>query len=245
MTRRSELLMGVLVLIAPVVAYTKPIAFAQGTTVMLEYGAGTMWEAQIFYAPQYNYSVGGGHVEFDSDISSDTERVTYARLNYLLHRWNLESAQANIFVWGGAGAATGNSFSGTEFAVNAGAQADYETRRVYASLKTDLQRANAFSIEWIPSNLASHPISTTTTRSPRGSSCRRATTRGESLTASRSPHSCASLKGVLGSKPESLTAASCKPWQCSTSERSSNEPLSNPTGCPLVTDIGRGSRNHD
>jgi len=138
--------MGVLVLIAPVVAYTKPIAFAQGTTVMLEYGAGTMWEAQIFYAPQYNYSVGGGHVEFDSDISSDTERVTYARLNYLLHRWNLESAQANIFVWGGAGAATGNSFSGTEFAVNAGAQADYETRRVYASLKTDLQRANAFSI---------------------------------------------------------------------------------------------------
>ena len=146
MTRRSELLMGVLVLIAPAVAYTKPIAFAQGTTVMLEYGAGTMWEAQIFYAPQYNYSVGGGHVEFDSDISSDTERVTYARLNYLLHRWNLESAQANIFVWGGAGAATGNSFSGTEFAVNAGAQADYETRRVYASLKTDLQRANAFSI---------------------------------------------------------------------------------------------------
>ena len=138
--------MGVLVLIAPVVAYTKPIAFAQGTTVMLEYGAGTMQEAQIFYAPQFNYSVGGGHVEFDSDISSDTERVTYARLNYLLHRWNLESAQANIFVWGGAGAATGNSFSGTEFAVNAGAQADYETRRVYASLKTDLQRANAFSI---------------------------------------------------------------------------------------------------
>ena len=138
--------MGVLVLIAPAVAYTKPIAFAQGTTVMLEYGAGTMWEAQIFYAPQYNYSVGGGHVEFDSDISSDTERVTYARLNYLLHRWNLESAQANIFVWGGAGGATGNTFSATEFAVNAGAQADYETRRVYASLKTDLQRANAFSI---------------------------------------------------------------------------------------------------
>jgi hypothetical protein len=57
-----------------------------------------MWEAQIFHAPQYNYSVGGGHVEFDSDITSETERVTYARLNYLVHRWNLESAQANVFV---------------------------------------------------------------------------------------------------------------------------------------------------
>jgi hypothetical protein len=145
-TRRSPIPVGALVLIAPVLAYTKPIAFAEGTTVMLEYGAGTMEEAQIFYAPQYNYSFGGGHVEFDSDITPETVRVTYARLNYLAHRWNLESAQANVFVWGGAGAATGNTFNGTEFTVNAGGQADYETRRVYASLKIDLQKASAFSI---------------------------------------------------------------------------------------------------
>jgi hypothetical protein len=145
--RRSEtLVVGALVFLAPALAFTKPIAFADGTTVMLEYGAGTMTEAQIFYAPQYNYSVGGGHVEFDSAISTETVRVTYARLNYLLHRWNLESAQANVFVWGGAGGSTGNTFSGTQFTVNAGAQADYETRRIYASLKTDLQKASAFSI---------------------------------------------------------------------------------------------------
>jgi hypothetical protein len=145
-TRRSNIVVGALALIAPALACTKPIAFAEGTTVMLEYGAGTMQEAQIFYAPQYNYSVGGGHVEFDSDNSTETVRVTYARLNYLLHRWNLESAQANIFVWGGAGGATGNTLSGTQFALNAGGQADYETRRLYASLKTDLQKASAFSI---------------------------------------------------------------------------------------------------
>ena len=146
MIRSSEIFVGALALIGSACALSKPIAFANGTTVMVEYGAGTMQEAQIFYAPQYNYSVGGGHVEFDSDVTSETERITYARLNYLLHRWNLESAQANVFVWGGAGGATGNTFSGTEFTVNAGAQADYETRRVYASLKTDLQKANAFSI---------------------------------------------------------------------------------------------------
>ena len=147
MTRRTEsLVVGAIAFMTPMLALTKPIAFANGTTVMLEYGAGTMTEAQIFYAPQYNHSVGGGHVEFDSAISSKTVRVTYARLNYLLHRWNLESAQANVFVWGGAGGATGNTFSGTQFAFNAGAQADYETRRVYASLKTDLQKASAFSI---------------------------------------------------------------------------------------------------
>src|SRR5215469_16631415 len=144
--RPKSLIVGAMTFMVPMLALAKPIAFADGTTVMLEYGAGTMTEAQIFYAPQYNYSVGGGHVEFDSTISSETVRVTYARLNYLLHRWNLESAQANVFVWGGAGGATGNTFGGTQFAVNAGAQADYETRRVYASLKTDLQKANAFSI---------------------------------------------------------------------------------------------------
>ena len=146
MTRWPEILAGAVVLAAPVCAPTKPIAFANGTTVMVEYGAGTMQEVQIFYAPQYNYSVGGGHVEFDSDITPETVRVTYARLNYLLHRWNLESAQGNVFVWGGAGAATGNTLSGTAVAGNAGAQADYETRRIYASIKTDLQKANAFSI---------------------------------------------------------------------------------------------------
>ena len=146
MARLPEFLMWALVSTAPALAIGKPIAFANGTTVMIEYGAGTMQEAQIFYAPQYNYSVGGGHDEFDSDITTETVRITYARLNYLLHRWNLESAQANVYVWGGAGAATGNTFTGTEFAFNAGGQADYETRRIYASLKTDLQKANAFSI---------------------------------------------------------------------------------------------------
>jgi hypothetical protein len=145
MIRWSPGLAGALALATPLCALAKPIAFADGTTVMAEYGAGTMKEIQIFYAPAYDYSVGGGHVELDSDETPKTRSITYARLNYLLHRWNLESAQANIFVWGGAGSATGNTFRGTEFAENAGAQADFETRRVYASLKTDWQGASDFS----------------------------------------------------------------------------------------------------
>jgi hypothetical protein len=119
---------------APAIA--KPIAFADGTTVMAEYGAGTMQEIQIFYAPRFDYSLGGGHVDFASDEDGKTEHITYARLNWLAHRWNLDSAQANIFIWGGVG----SSFTG-----NAGAQADYETRRIYASFKTDLQRSSEFS----------------------------------------------------------------------------------------------------
>lgn len=123
----------------------KPIAFAEGTTVMAEYGAGTMQELQVFYAPRFDYSVGAGHVDFTSDVDGHREHISYARLNWLAHRWNLEDAQANIFLWGGAGEATGNRFDGSRFVGNTGFQADYETRRIYGSLKADLVRSSQFS----------------------------------------------------------------------------------------------------
>lgn len=126
-------------------AIAKPIAFADGTTVMAEHGAGTMQELQIFYAPRFDYSVGVGHADFTSDEDGHREHINYARLNWLAHRWNLDDAQANVFVWGGAGSATGNRFEGTRLSGNAGVQADYETRRIYASMKSDFQRSAEFS----------------------------------------------------------------------------------------------------
>ena len=123
----------------------KPIAFAHGTTVMAEYGAGTMNEAQVFYAPKYFYSLGAGYLELESDIDGRRREITYARANYLVKRWNMENAQANVFVWGGAGQAYVSEINDHTFAWNAGGQIDYETRRIYSSLKTDLHRSDAFS----------------------------------------------------------------------------------------------------
>jgi hypothetical protein len=141
-----RLYLGLCVAVTAVTPATaKPIAFADGTTVMAEYGAGTMQELQVFYAPRFDYSVGGGHVDFTSDEDGRREHINYARLNWLTHRWNLDDAQANVFVWGGAGSATGNWFEGTRLTGNAGLQLDYETRRIYASLKSDLQRNSEFS----------------------------------------------------------------------------------------------------
>jgi hypothetical protein len=54
-----------------------PIAFANGTTVTAEYGSGTMQEIQLFYAPRFNYSVGGGHVDFTSDENRQTQRLLH------------------------------------------------------------------------------------------------------------------------------------------------------------------------
>jgi hypothetical protein len=133
-----------LVLAAPV-AMAKPIAFARGTTLMAEYGAGTMNEFQVFYAPRYWWSVGGGWTELMSGNGTKQRRITYVRTNLLVKRWNLPSAQANVFVWGGAGQATGNDFAGTELSRNVGFQVDYETRRVYSSFKSDLQESDHFS----------------------------------------------------------------------------------------------------
>jgi hypothetical protein len=126
----------------PLASCAKPIAFARGTTVMAEYGAGTMEELQVFYAPKFSYSVGGGYLALESDIDGRSTDITYARLNYLAKRWNRENSQANVFVWGGVGSASTDEVSGNEFAWNAGLQLDYETRRVYASLKSDLHESS-------------------------------------------------------------------------------------------------------
>jgi hypothetical protein len=126
-------------------AHAKPIAFARGSTFMAERGAGTMNEAQAFYAPRYWWSAGGGFLALSSEDGRLERRITYARANLLVHRWNLPGAQANVFAWGGAGRATGNDFDGSTLARNAGFQLDYETRRVYASLRSDLQTSAHFT----------------------------------------------------------------------------------------------------
>jgi hypothetical protein len=136
-----------LVLCAGVIpaAMAKPIAFANGTTIMVEYGAGTMIEAQAFYAPYYWLSLGVGDLHLDSDALDRTRDIQYLRANYLVHRWNLDDAQANVFVWGGLGTGTGSDFHGSVFDREVGFQADYETRRIYASWVSDLHESSAYS----------------------------------------------------------------------------------------------------
>lgn len=125
--------------------HAKPIAFADGTSVMAEYGAGTMTEVQAFYAPSFRYSIGGGHLSLNSAENANTRDITYARLNYLPKRWNMEAAQGNLFVWGSLGRAHIGETGANELAWNVGGQLDYETRKLYASLRSDLHESSAYS----------------------------------------------------------------------------------------------------
>lgn len=146
-------------------AHARPIVLADGFTAMGEYGAGTMTEVQGFYAPSFRYSMGFGHLALNSHVNQSagagsghshggpvaanqstlTHDITYVRLNYLPKRWNFESAQANVIVWGGAGQLNMFKDDDNQFTWNVGGQIDYETRRVYASIRTDLYEASTFN----------------------------------------------------------------------------------------------------
>lgn len=129
----------------PALVHAKPIAFARGTTVMAEYGAGSMNEIQAFYAPRHWWSLGASWLQLRSEDGRLQRHITLGRANLLAQRWNLPAAQANVFVWAGLGRASGNDFDGSTLARNGGFQLDYETRRVYAALRSDLQESRHYS----------------------------------------------------------------------------------------------------
>jgi len=160
---RCLLAVATLLLLQPAVA--RPILYAHSVTLLADYRADAMKEAQISYAPTAFLSFGLGHLELDGAGPGHEHEVNYLRLNALAKRWNFESAQANIFVWAGAGrskltiapdapdagehnhgpVAEGQSLVLKETAGNVGGQIDYETRRIYASFATDSQFASSFT----------------------------------------------------------------------------------------------------
>lgn len=144
--------LGLLCLLPAATVNAKPIAFSDGTTVMHERNT-NMLETQVFYAPKYWWSVGPGFIQLTSDDKKIQREITYLQASYLVKRWNMEDAQANIFAWGGLGIAkstvkTGvghGDFQGNTAVTRWGAQGDYETRRVYASFKTDGYSSSKFT----------------------------------------------------------------------------------------------------
>lgn len=134
--------------IASLAVQAKPIAFANGTTVMHERNT-NMLESQAFYAPEYWWSLGPGFVTLTSDDKQKKREIGYVQLNYLVQRWNLSSAQGNVFAFGGVGNArttqSGGSFGNSETVWRYGGQGDFETRSLYTSFKLDGYRGASFS----------------------------------------------------------------------------------------------------
>lgn len=81
----------------------------------------------FFYTPSPRYSWGLSH-EY---LRESKANMTAVQGNYLIKRWNLPEAQANLYFKGGAGVAYGSGDQ--EPAVYGGVAADWENRRLYTS----------------------------------------------------------------------------------------------------------------
>lgn len=121
-------------------ACAAPMGFKDSSMAMGDFSP-TWKEAWINHALSARDALGAGALSMRSD--DDSKRRTLTELNYtrLLKRWNLASAQANVWLFVGAGAIRGNDFQGARAALAPGLQVDYETTRVYAAATARLYRA--------------------------------------------------------------------------------------------------------
>jgi hypothetical protein len=105
-------------------------------------------EAWVNHALTSKDAVGVGALAMRSDDERQTR--TLVELNYtrLLKRWNLADAQANVWLFVGAGGMQGNDFAGTKAALAPGLQVDYETTRVYLAATGRLYRADALNHDY-------------------------------------------------------------------------------------------------
>ena len=132
------------VVIGPGAAVAAPMGFKGSVMAMGD--AGPNWrESWANYAFTARDAVGAGGLFMRSD--DETRTRTLAEVNYtrLLQRWNLEDAQANVWLFAGIGAIRGNDFAGSRFAYAPGVQVDYETTRVYLAATARLYRATGLN----------------------------------------------------------------------------------------------------
>jgi hypothetical protein len=140
--------------LAPAPGIAKPIAYQDGTTLVLDYMPHEQ-EAQVFYAPDYQMSLGAGFLRIERPTvdgghnhGNGTDEyldIGYLRFNALARRWNFADAQANVYFWGGIGTADSGEREGPDTVPNGGFQVDAESRRFYGSLKSDWHSTFSFT----------------------------------------------------------------------------------------------------
>lgn len=129
----SGYLLGIVLLFFSVWASAHPVIYKDGIVVsssnMQSYS-----DNQLMYSWSNRWASGLNYWRFTKD-DANTEMV-FAKTNYLLHRYNGETSQANIYLHGGVGLADSEiEHKATNEAYMAGIEADWETRTLYSSIK--------------------------------------------------------------------------------------------------------------
>ncbi|MBL0726553.1 hypothetical protein [Piscinibacter sp. HJYY11] len=125
-------------------AVAAPMGFKDSTMLMADFSPN--WrESWVNHALTARDAIGIGGLYMRSDDETRSRTLAEATYTRLAKRWNLEHAQANVWLFAGAGAIRGNDFSGTRFAWAPGLQLDYETTRLYLAGTARLYRAEGLN----------------------------------------------------------------------------------------------------
>lgn len=130
----SPYLLGVMFLIVSSVSYAHPVIY-KGGTMLASQNMGMFSDNQINHSFHQSWATGLNLWRFNRD-NGETAQFGLVRLNHLLKRWNNDDSQANIYLSSGAGVADSNfNEKGTKTGLLGGAEADWETRTLFTSLK--------------------------------------------------------------------------------------------------------------
>ena len=117
-----------------------PMGFKESFMAMADLGPN--WkESWLNYAFTARDAFGAGGLVMRSDDGLRRRELAEATYTRLLKRWNLPEAQANIWLFVGAGGIRGNDFGGTRAAFAPGLQVDWETTRLYLAATARFYRA--------------------------------------------------------------------------------------------------------
>ena len=123
----------------PLASPAHPVAF-KGAWSIMAFNQPDMQDWQILYSFERQFSLG---VDFFHDTMEGPDRYfLIPRLSWLIKRWNGDHSQANVYVYGGVGAAKKGNVH--ELAGEGSLEADYETREVYFSGKATVVAAKGF-----------------------------------------------------------------------------------------------------
>jgi hypothetical protein len=139
-----RLAVSVIMALSTGLATAAPMGFKDSVMAMGDFGQN--WrESWANYAFTTRDAIGAGGLFMRSHDQTKSRTLTEVNYTRLLKRWNLEDAQANVWLFGGVGAIRGNDFAGSKLAWAPGVQVDYETTRIYLAASARLYRASGLN----------------------------------------------------------------------------------------------------
>ena len=126
----KTLILALGLIFASASALAHPVPF-QGAVGVMTWNQPLLSDTLITYSFRHDAAVAARHMRID--MPEGRMNFYGPQLNYLVKRWNLPDAQANVYVYGAYGAM--NFLNQNNGAGQVGTEADIEDRRLYASLK--------------------------------------------------------------------------------------------------------------